>query len=161
MAIEDGKFVQVEYTGTLEDGSLFDSTEKSGQPLEFQLGASQVIEGFEAAIKGMDLDEEKEIKIEPAKAYGDPDPELIKEFPRENIPNNENLEEGQRVIVTAANGMPFQAKIVGLDEQNVKIDLNHPLAGETLNFKIKVVGVTDEPTQGCSSGCASCSSHCG
>ena len=160
MTIENGKYVQIEYEGTLEDGSLFDSTEKSGQPLEFQLGASQVIEGFESAIKEMGQGEEKVIKIDPAKAYGQPDPELIKEFPRESVPNNENLEPGQRVIVTAANGMPFQAKIVEVDETNVKIDLNHPLAGETLNFKLKVVGITDEPSQACASGCASCGSSC-
>ena len=157
MAIEDGKFVKVEYEGTLEDGTLFDSTEKAGKPLEFKVGASQVIKGFEKAVQGMDLDEEKEVKLDPTEAYGDHDPQMIKEFPRDKIPNSDELDVGKNVIVTAANGMPFQANIVEMDDENVKIDLNHPLAGKTLNFKIKVVSISDEGTEACFTGCSSCS----
>ena len=80
MPAKEGDKVKVEYTGTFEDGEVFDSSEKHGQPLEFELGAKQVVPGFENAIVGMEKDEEKEVKIESKDAYGDQNPQLVQEL---------------------------------------------------------------------------------
>ncbi len=156
MPIEDGKFVKIEYVGTLDDGTVFDSTE-GGEPLEFQLGSQQVIPGFENAIKEMDLDVEKEISIPAAEAYGEPRDDMVIDFPKEEVPEADQLTVGQKVAVTSDNGQPFTATIVEITDEKVKIDVNHPLAGKKLNFKLKVVSISDEATEACHS-CSSCSS---
>ena len=110
MAIENGKFVKVEYTGTYDDGTVFDSTDKTGQPIEFQIGAGMVIDGFEKAVVEMDLNEEKEVTLQPSEAYGEFREELMVDFPRDKIPKDD-LEVGQMVILTGPDGMPGQGKI--------------------------------------------------
>lgn len=141
MAIKDGDIVVIEYTGTLEDGTVFDSSEKHGKPLEFQIGAKQVIPGFENAIKTMKKGEEKKVKIKCSEAYGDPNPQLIKEIPRKQIPDQEKIQVGMVMIISLPNGMQIPARIVKAAAESITIDLNHPLAGKTLNFKIKLLEV--------------------
>ena len=82
MAIKKGDKIKVDYTGTFEDGTVFDTSEGK-QPLEFEVGASQLIKGFDAAVLGMEKDEEKEVTVQPLEAYGDHNPELIKKVPKE------------------------------------------------------------------------------
>lgn len=141
MPIKKGDIIKVEYEGTLDDGTVFDSTEKHGEPLEFEVGSGQLIPGFDNAVVGMDKGDEKEIMLEPDDAYGDHNPELMKKVPREQLPKNEELKPGMMLMLTLPNGMQFTAVVSEIDEENVTIDLNHPLAGKKLNFKIKIVDV--------------------
>ncbi len=158
MTIEDGKFVKIEYVGTLDDGTVFDSTGETGEPLEFQLGGMQVIPGFETAIKDMKLNEERNITIPAEEAYGEPREDLIIEFPRSEVPEGEEVVVGQKIVVTTDMGQPFPATVLELTDEIIKIDVNHPLAGKTLHFKLKVVDINDTGSDNCSSGCSSCSS---
>ena len=160
MPIKEGYHVKVEYTGTLEDGSVFDSTEEQGEPLEFQVGASQVIDGFEKAIVAMDLDEEKEVTLKPEDAYGERKEDMVRDIPKENMPADE-LEEGMTLMATLPTGMQVPVTVVKITDDTVKIDLNHPLAGKTLNFKLKVVEIKEGELKECDdSACGSCCSSC-
>jgi FKBP-type peptidyl-prolyl cis-trans isomerase 2 len=142
MVIKKGDTVKVEYEGTLEDGTVFDSTEKHGEPICFEVGSGQLIPGFDSAIEGMKKGQKKEIKIKPEDAYGEHNPELLKQIPRDQLPEDEKLEVGMMLMLTLPNGMQFTAMVAELDDESVTIDLNHPLAGKKLNFKIKVIDVT-------------------
>jgi len=139
--VAKGDKVKIEYTGTLDDGTVFDASEKHGKPLEFEVGSGQVIKGFDEAVTGMEKDEEKEIKLQPAEAYGDLNPDLRKKVPRDNLPKDQEPKEGMVLMVGLPNGQQMPAKIVEVGEKEVTLDLNHPLAGKVLNFKIKLVGV--------------------
>lgn len=140
--VKDGDTVRIEYKGTLDDGSVFDSSERHGQPLEFKIGAGQVIKGFENAIIGMKLGEEKKIKLQPSEAYGDFNPQLIKKVPRGQIPNEKGLKPGMILVIGLPNGIRIPAMITEVTDELVTMDLNHPLAGKTLNFEIKVVYIS-------------------
>jgi len=141
MTIEKGNKIKVEYTGTFEDGEVFDSSEKHGQPLEFEVGSGQMIKGFDEAVVGMNKDEEKEITLKPEEAYGENNPDLKKKVPREQLPKDQDPQVGMILGVSLPNGQQFPAKIVEVNDKEVTIDLNHPLAGKTLKFKIKIVEV--------------------
>jgi len=139
MSVKKGDKVKVEYTGTLEDGTIFDSSEKHGQPLEFEVGSGQVIKGFDDAVIGMEKDEEKEIKLSSDQAYGDIKPDLVKEFPKDQLPKEQEVKVGMMLLMGLPNGTQMPVKIVEVKDDVVMIDLNHPLAGKTLIFRIKVV----------------------
>ena len=159
--VKNGLFVQVDYTGTLENGEVFD-TSNGRQPLEVKMGAGQLIQGFENALMGMTLGQEKSFTLSAEEAYGDRDDNLTHEFARSNIPPDMDPQVGQTVAMTTSDGQQIPARITNVDDQNVTVDLNHPLAGEALTFDIKVIGITEEATQasqGCGSGC-DCSSGC-
>ena len=160
MPIKEGYHVKIEYTGTLEDGSVFDSTEEQGEPMDFQIGANQVIEGFEKAIVEMELNEEKEITLKPADAYGDRQDDMVKDIPKENMPSEE-LEEGMTLMATLPTGMQVPVTVVKISDDTVKIDLNHPLAGKALNFKLKVIEIKEGELKDCEPSCGSCCSSCG
>ncbi len=139
MPVKKGDKVKVDYTGTLEDGTVFDASEKHGKPLEFEVGTGMVIKGFDEAVVGMEKDEEKEIKLQPAEAYGDLNPELKKKVPREQLPKEQEPKEGMILLMGLPNGQQMPAKIIEVTDKEVTLDLNHPLAGKVLNFKIKVI----------------------
>ena len=141
MPIKNGDKVKIKYHGTLDDGTVFDSSENHGKPLEFEVGAKQVIKGFEDAIVGMEKDEEKFIKLQPSEAYGNYNDQLIKKVPRDKLPK-EDLKPGMILGLILANGAQIPAKIIEVNETEATIDLNHPLAGKNLNFKIKVVEIS-------------------
>ncbi|RMF54976.1 peptidylprolyl isomerase [Candidatus Woesearchaeota archaeon] len=143
MAVKNGDKVKVEYEGKLNDGTIFDSSEKHGAPLEFEVGSKKVIKGFEEAIIGMKKGEEKEFKLKPADAYGDPNPDLIKKVPKEAMPQGKEVKAGMMLIMTLPNGVQVPAQIKEVGDKDVTIDLNHPLAGKELNFKVKLVGITE------------------
>ncbi|MFO7963696.1 MAG: peptidylprolyl isomerase [Desulfobacterales bacterium] len=147
-------YVSVEYTGTLENGEVFDSS--SGRPpLEVKMGAGQVIKGFEEALMGMTINEKKKITIEPEDAYGQRDDSLLHDFPRSNVPPEVDPKKGQIVGLQTPDGQQVPAQVISVDEEKVILDLNHPLAGQALTFDIEVVGISETPTQ--QSGCAGCS----
>lgn len=160
--VESGKFVTVNYKGTLESGEVFDSSE-GGQPMEVQVGSGQVIQGFENALMGMELNEEKAFTLEPDEAYGHRDENQLHTFSRQEVPPEMNPQVGDVIGLQTPDGQQIPAKIAEADEEKVVVDLNHPLAGEKLNFDIQVVGISDTPTQmsaDCSAGGCDCSSGC-
>lgn len=138
--IKKGNTVKVHYTGTLEDGSVFDSSE-GGEPLQFEVGAGQLIKGFDEAVIGMQTGEEKTIKLPPEQAYGTHEPELTKKIPRASLPQDRAPEVGMILGLSTPDGQQIPARIIEVTQADITIDLNHPLAGKTLNFKIKVVEV--------------------
>ena len=141
MPIKKGDKIKVDYTGTLEDGTVFDTSEGK-QPLEFEAGSGQLIKGFDDAVIGMEKDEEKEIKIEKDQAYGDVNPELLKKIPRDKLPPEQEPKPGMMLAMSTPDGKQIPAKIAEVDDKEITIDLNHPLAGKTLIFKIKVVDIS-------------------
>ncbi len=138
MAIKKGDKIKVEYTGSLDDGMVFDSSEKHG-PLEFEAGSGQVIPGFDNAVIGMSKGEEKEVKIKCADAYGEPSPEAVQQVPKENFPKDQEIKAGMLLVMNLPNGMKIPAKIMKVENETVTVDFNHPLAGKDLTFKIKIV----------------------
>ncbi|HLD40375.1 MAG TPA: peptidylprolyl isomerase [Candidatus Nanoarchaeia archaeon] len=139
--IKKGNKVKIEYTGTFDDGTVFDASEKHGQPLEFEVGAGQVVKGFDDAVMGMTKGEEKKIVISPAEGYGEVRADLLKKVPRKQLPQDQEPKVGMILAVGMPNGMQFPARIVAVTKDDVTIDLNHPLAGKTLHFKIKVADI--------------------
>ncbi len=142
MTAKNGDKVKIEYTGTLEDGTIFDSSADHGNPLEFEVGSGQVIKGFDDAILGMKEGEEKQFSIEPADAYGEHDPTLVQRVPREIFPQDAELVPGLLFEAGLPTGEKVPATITDVQGGIVSVDLNHPLAGKKLNFKIKVSTIT-------------------
>jgi FKBP-type peptidyl-prolyl cis-trans isomerase 2 len=138
--VKSGDTIQVEYTGTYDNGTIFDSS-IGREPLEFIAGSGQMIPGFDRAVISMEIGEEKEIRIEAKDSYGEYNNELIQSVPKERLSLGTEPEEGMIISVLAPNGNPIPAIITEITEDSVTIDLNHPLAGKVLNFKIKVLGI--------------------
>jgi len=136
-----GDKVKVEYVGTLEDGTIFDSSEKHEAPLEFVLGEGHIIEGFDNAVEGMKIGEEKQITLTPNQAYGEYNPELIKDVPKEVFPQDQTIQKGMVFMLNLPSGQQVPAKISDIKDQEVTIDLNPPLAGKTVIFKIKLLAI--------------------
>lgn len=141
MTVQKGNKVRVEYEGTFDDGTVFDSSKHSGQPLEFEAGAGQVIKGFDEAVMDMSEGEEKKIHIPAAEAYGEYRGDYVKEVPREQLPAQPEPKEGMMLAVRLPNGAQMPVKITKVNPKTVTVDFNHPLAGKDLNFKIKVVAI--------------------
>ncbi len=142
MTVKTGDKVKIEYTGTLEDGTIFDSSTEHGNPLEFEVGSGQVIKGFDDAILGMKEGEEKQFSIAPVDAYGEHDPTLVQKVPREIFPQDTELVPGLLFEAGLPTGEKIPATITEVQGGIISVDLNHPLAGKRLNFKIKVSGIT-------------------
>jgi FKBP-type peptidyl-prolyl cis-trans isomerase 2 len=142
-AIKQGDKVMVDYEGTFDDGTVFDSSkhEEHSHPLEFQAGSGQVIKGFDNAVIGMKIGEEKKFRIEAKDAYGDINPQLAKKVPRAALPKDQEPKVGMMLALGMPNGQQIPATITEVTADTITIDLNHPLAGKALNFKIKVVGI--------------------
>jgi peptidylprolyl isomerase len=143
MAIEKGKKVKIEYEGSLDNGETFDSSEKHGQPLEFTIGEGKVIPGFENAVKEMEKGQEKEIKIEPKDAYGEKKPELMQKISKQQLPEDarDKIQPGSVLGMQTPQGQQVPIKVIDITDDDITVDLNHPLAGQNLNFKIKVLEV--------------------
>ena len=141
--VKQGDTVKVEYMGTFENGTVFDTSE-GREPLEFIAGIGQMIPGFDNAVIDMKIGQEKEIKLQPSEAYGDYNPELVQEIPKKQVPIEEELKQGMVLAVTLPNGRQVPATITKAANETVTIDLNHPLAGKALNFKLKVVDIVSK-----------------
>jgi peptidylprolyl isomerase len=138
---ETGDTVKVHYTGKLDDGTIFDSSEGQ-EPLEFKLGDAMVIPGFEKALIGMSVGDSATVTIPPDSAYGPYRDEMIGVVPKAQIQGAENLMVGQELQLPAGpNGEVFYARVLEVMQDSVKLDANHPLAGQTLNFAIRLVDV--------------------
>ena len=141
--IKKGDKISVEYEGRFEDGEVFDSSSHGdhSHPLEFEVGTGQVIEGFDEAVIGMSEGEEKEFSIEPADGYGEHNPKLLQKIPRAYLPKEQEPKVGMMLRVTTADGQDIGVKIVGVEGETVTIDMNHPLAGKKIIFKIKIIKI--------------------
>ncbi len=146
--IEKGDKIKVEYEGKFEDGNVFDSSEKHGQPLEFVAGTGQVVPGFDNAVLGMKEGEEKEITIEPKDGYGDYNKDLEREIPRDMLPKDQEPKPGMALMLGSPDGKQFPAVIKEVSKDKVKLDLNHPLAGKKLIFKMKIVNIEKQKGEG-------------
>jgi len=154
--VSNGLYVSVDYKGTLPNGQVFDSSEGRA-PLEVQMGAGQLIEGFEKALMGMTLNEKKTFTLAPEEAYGEVDEDRKHTFPKNDVPAEMDPQVGQTVGLTTQDGRQIPAQIVAVDGDGVTVDFNHPLAGQSLTFEIEVVGISNAPTQNTGCGC-DCSS---
>ena len=139
--VKQGDTVKVHYTGKLLDGSVFDSSE-GRDPLEFTVGAGQMIAGFDKGVVGMALDEQKEITIPPEEAYGISDPAKIIEVPNDQFPEDLTLEVSMQISASQPDGSAIQFTVKEIGEQNVTLDGNHFLAGKDLIFSVTLVSIT-------------------
>ncbi len=139
--VENGSTVSVHYVGTFEDGSEFDSSHSRNQPLQFQVGAGQMIPGFDNALPGMEIGEKKNITLGPDEAYGLHNPQAIQIFPKNVFPPEFVPVAGATVQGQNPSGQPTLAKIVEFDTHTITLDLNHPMAGKTLNFEIELLEI--------------------
>lgn len=139
-AAKKGDSVKVFYTGKLEDGTIFDSSEGKA-PLEFTLGRKEVIRGFEQAVFGMRPGESKTIMLVAEHAYGPYRAELVAELSRDDVPEHLTLEVGNHLEMTRSDGDPLVVRVAGLTETVVTLDANHPLAGQDLIFDIQLLEI--------------------
>jgi FKBP-type peptidyl-prolyl cis-trans isomerase 2 len=139
-AAKTGDTVKVHYTGILDDGTQFDSS-RGRNPLQFILGGGGILPGLEAAVEGMSVGSTKTLVISAADAYGPRLDGLTREVPREDIPGDIELAEGMVLNAQGPSGQTQRFTVVDFDDQKVKIDSNHPLAGKDLIFKIELMEV--------------------
>lgn len=137
---KEGDKVSIHYTGRLDDGTVFDTSENR-DPLEFTLGEGKVIPGFENAVKGMSEGETKTARIPSEEAYGSRRDDLVLDVPQEQLPEEIDPQVGQRLQMQAGDGQTFQVVITDVGDDTVEVDANHPLAGEDLTFDIELVEV--------------------
>jgi peptidylprolyl isomerase len=138
--VQDGDTVSLHYTGTLDDGTVFDTSE-SGQPLSFTVGSGEVIQGFDEGIRGMEVGETRDISIAPDQAYGEYYEELVRVVPREAFPPNVTPAVGMGFELELPSGQSLPVRIIDIEGDQVTLDANHLLAGETLNFKIRLLSI--------------------
>ena len=136
---QSGDTVRVHYTGRLESGEVFDSSE-GGEPLEFQVGAQQVIPGFEEGVRGMSVGDKKTIEVAADDAYGERVEQLVSRVPRAGINlGGTRPEAGMNLIMHVADGQEIPVQITEVTDTHVTLDANHPLAGEKLIFDVERV----------------------
>lgn len=140
MQVKSGDVVRVHYTGTLEDGSQFDSS-VGRAPLEFTVGAGQMIAGFDAGVVGMAVGEKKTILIDPDHGYGQKNPTAIIEFPLSNIPEGMAVEVGMKLNLQNQYGQPVPVVVMEVKEEVIIMDANHFLAGKDLTFDVEIVEI--------------------
>lgn len=135
-----GSTVKVHYTGTLSDGTVFDSS-ANREPLEFTLGAGQIIPGFEKAVEGLSPGEKTTTTIPSDQAYGPHNPEAVIQVEKSQLPEGLNPEVGQQLQMQRQDGQPIPVRVTGVQDASITIDANHPLAGKDLKFEIELVEV--------------------
>jgi peptidylprolyl isomerase len=138
--VKNGDTVKVHYTGKLNDGEVFDSSE-GRDPLEFVVGSGNIIQGFDTAVVGMTTGDRKTIQVTPDQGYGERDEKLVAEIERSHVPDTVDLQVGAAMQVKHSNGQVMNVTIADLTDEHVTLDANHPLAGKTLTFDIEVVEI--------------------
>ncbi len=138
--VKMGDTVRIHYTGTLANGETFDSSQ-GRDPLEFTVGAGQIIPGLDRAIPGMEIGESKTVEVACDEAYGAADPQARQQVPRDQIPDTIPLDPGTRLQMQTPQGQVVPVTVAEVTDTAVILDANHPLAGEDLKFEIEVVGV--------------------
>jgi peptidylprolyl isomerase len=143
-----GTTLTLHYHGTLDDGSVFDSSRDRNEPMTVTLGAGQLIEGFETELTGMTEGDTKTFTLAPDQAYGPRDPEATTNLERSMFPGDFEFTTGMTVPLTGPGGRPFIATITEINDTTVTADLNHPMAGKNLTFEVEVLTVTNNETTG-------------
>lgn len=138
--VKEGDTVKVHYTGSLKDGSVFDSSENK-EPLEFTLGSGQLIPGFEKAVQSLDQGDSTKVTIPADEAYGEPREDLIISVPKDNLPDDVAPEIGMQLQVNQPDGQAIPVRVTEVGEEEITLDANHPLAGKDLVFEIELVEV--------------------
>jgi len=137
---KSGDTVKIHYTGTLDDGTEFDSS-AGRDPLEFQLGGGQVIPGFDNAVEGMAVGDKKSVRIEADDAYGQRHDQLVQDVPRSALPDDLTPEVGMALQSQSPDGRVQVLTVTAVADENITVDGNHPLAGMPLSFDIKLVAI--------------------
>lgn len=137
---KDGDTVRVQYTGKLEDGSVFDSSMENDS-LQFTIGKGQVLHGVEQAVIGMKPQESKTVLVPAAEAYGPHRDEMTTQVQRSQFPDSVELKVGQRLQINQKNGQSIAVSVLGLSDSTVTLDANHPLAGKDLTFDLQLVEI--------------------
>jgi len=140
MQVKSGDVIRVHYTGKLLDGSQFDSS-VGRAPLEFTVGAGQMIAGFDAGVVGMTIGEKKTIQIDPEHGYGHKDPNALVEFPSSNVPEGMKVEVGMKLNLQNQYGQPVRVVVTEVREDVIIMDTNHFLAGQDLVFEVELVEI--------------------
>lgn len=136
--VKRGDFVKVHYRGTLDDGTVFDTSE-GREPLSFDVGSGQVIQGFDEAVVGMTVGDSKDVHIPVDKAYGKRNDELVIEVPVAQVPPDLKPEIGMRLELGGTNGELMRVMVTNITENHITLDANPPLAGQNLNFNLQLV----------------------
>jgi FKBP-type peptidyl-prolyl cis-trans isomerase 2 len=144
--VKSGDTVRVHYHGRLTDGSTFDSSD-GRDPLEFEVGGGMVIAGFDNGVIGMEKGDKRTLNIPADEAYGEKNPEMVIEFPREQVPADMPLEKGMRLNLNNNEGGVVPVVITEVLEDTILLDANHPLAGEELVFDIELVEIVPAPSR--------------
>ena len=137
---KSGDTVKIHYTGTLDDGSEFDSS-AGREPLEFEVGGGQVIPGFDNAVEGMAVGDNKSVRIEPDDAYGQRHEQLVQDIPRSALPDDVVPEKGMTLQSQSPDGQMMLLTITEVAAESITVDANHPLAGMALSFEIELVAI--------------------
>lgn len=135
-----GDVVRVHYTGRLTDGTEFDSSQ-GREPLEFQVGSGQIIPGLEKHVEGMEVGQKSTVTVPAEEAYGARDERQVQSVPRDSLPDDLDLELGSRLTATTREGRQIPLTVIDLDESQVTVDANHPLAGQDLIFDLELVEI--------------------
>ena len=137
--VSNGKVISLEYTVTLDDGQPVD-TNVGQDALTYTQGANQIIRGVEAAVEGMEVGQTKQVVVSPTEGYGDRDPNAVHEVPKAKIPQEAKI--GTMLHGKDANGREIRPTVSAINADTVILDFNHPLAGKTLHFDLKVVNIS-------------------
>jgi FKBP-type peptidyl-prolyl cis-trans isomerase SlyD len=145
--VDDDTVVSLDYSLRLDSGEEIDSSSKD-EPLQFIQGQEQIIPGLENALYGMVVGEEKNVTISPEEGYGEYDSENFLMMPRDSFPPDMALVVGERLVVRdSESGQEYPAYIAEVGDESVKLDFNHPLAGETLHFQVKITAIRDATSE--------------
>jgi peptidylprolyl isomerase len=136
--VQNGDHIKINYTGSLKDGTVFDSSE-GREPLEFTVGEHQVIPGVEQAVMGMDVGESKTVTVSSDQAYGPHMDQLVQTVDKARIPDHVTPEVGKQLLVRDEQGKTLTLQITDIGDETITLDANHPLAGKDLTFTIEVV----------------------
>jgi len=154
--VKKGDYVKVHYTGKFDNGAVFESSTGCA-PLQVHVGARELLQGFEDALLGMTLNETKTFTLDSSEAYGERDEQLEQTFALSDFPEGFLPQVGEMILVTNQEQDEFPALIRGVEDEMVRLDFNHPLAGKTLTFEVEVMEISDRPeADRCGAGC-SCS----
>lgn len=140
MKIENGSKVSLDYTLTV-DGGVVDSSEDH-EPLIYTHGEQQIIPGLERELTGLMAGDEKSVTVSAKDGYGEIDPEAVRDIPRSALPPDLQPEVGMTLAVRGPHGQAMPVHVTAVDTDKITLDLNHPLAGKTLHFKVKIISVT-------------------
>lgn len=142
--VTDGATVTLHYTGTFDDGTEFDNSRTRGEPVVVTVGGGQLISGFNDALIGMAAEETKTFRLAPEDAYGQPDPARNTTLEKTIFPDDFEFETGMTIPLTGPEGQPFLSTLTEIADTTVTVDLNHPMAGKTLNFEVEVISIAGD-----------------